>query len=287
MKCFDPADSASCPEPQFSWVKPGGAKQPLTDAVLASRERVHDALCLRLTDTETVDSLLDPPGGLAKQKCGLCASLHNNRLYCYHCLLPLDGVRLPALERPLPLELVVIRDPSEKRSKSSALHAHVIARGTTTLELPLDPLVKFDPATACVVFPSDTSFPVADLPNLSEIRTVIVLDSSWANSRRLSALPQLIGINRVQLRTQTTFFWRYQRVPDSYLATIEAIYYFFVEHHKALHLDYDGGYDNLLSIYCAQFRKILRHARYGRGGWPPPCEPAHGHCNGAGADEHQ
>jgi DTW domain-containing protein YfiP len=269
---------ASCAE-QFSWVRPGGAKLPLTDSVLAARERVYDALCLRLTDAETVDSLLDPPSASPKQKCGRCASLHHNRLYCYTCLLPLDGVRLPALASPLPLDLVVIRDPREQRSKSSALHAHVIASGTTTLELPLDPLVTFDRATTCVVFPSDSSSAVADLPNLIELRTVIVLDSTWANAKRLSTLPQLVGINRVQLSSHTTFFWRYQRVPDSYLATIEAIYYFFVEHHKARHLDYEGQYDNLLSIYCAQFRKILRHARYGRGVRPPHSVPAHADCS--------
>lgn len=56
---------------------------------------------------------------------------------------------------------------------------------------------------------------------------------------------------RVELKTRKTCFWRSQKgKPDTYLATIEAIYYFlkdFREH--CLAQEYDGEYDNLLFFY--------------------------------------
>ncbi len=53
------------------------------------------------------------------------------------------------------------------------------------------------------------------------------------------------------LTSRTTTFWRTQHnKPDTYLATIEAIYYFLVDYHKImLQRDYNGQYDNLLFFY--------------------------------------
>lgn len=59
------------------------------------------------------------------------------------------------------------------------------------------------------------------------------------------------GILRVELKTRKTCFWRSQRgKPDTYLATIEAIYYFLKDFHKhCLAQEYNGEYDNLLFFY--------------------------------------
>lgn len=56
---------------------------------------------------------------------------------------------------------------------------------------------------------------------------------------------------RVELKMRKTCFWRHQKgKPDTYLATIEAIYYFLTDFHKHwLAEEYNGEYDNLLFYY--------------------------------------
>ena len=56
---------------------------------------------------------------------------------------------------------------------------------------------------------------------------------------------------QVELKTRKTCFWRHQKgSPDTYLATIEAIYYFLKDYHEqCLSQEYRGEYDNLLFFY--------------------------------------
>lgn len=60
-----------------------------------------------------------------------------------------------------------------------------------------------------------------------------------------------LDLLQVELKMRKTCFWRHQKgKPDSYLATIEAIYYFLRDYHKyCLGQEYDGEYDNLLFFY--------------------------------------
>lgn len=59
------------------------------------------------------------------------------------------------------------------------------------------------------------------------------------------------GLLQVELTSRKTCFWRSQKgKPDTYLATIEAIYYFLKDFHQlGLGLQYHGEYDNLLFFY--------------------------------------
>ena len=68
----------------------------------------------------------------------------------------------------------------------------------------------------------------------------------------------VLGLQRVEIKTQKTKFWRHQRdKPDTYLATIEAIYYFIVEYHDIfVKTRYEGQYDNLLFFFCFMYHKI-------------------------------
>lgn len=56
---------------------------------------------------------------------------------------------------------------------------------------------------------------------------------------------------QVELKMRKTCFWRRQKgKPDTYLATIEAIYYFLKDFHEhCLDEGYNGEYDNLLFFY--------------------------------------
>ena len=67
----------------------------------------------------------------------------------------------------------------------------------------------------------------------------------------------------VELKERETLFWRYQRgKPNTYLATIEAIYYFIVDvHTHVLKTPYQNQYDDLLFFFKFMFEKI--HTLYG------------------------
>ena len=68
------------------------------------------------------------------------------------------------------------------------------------------------------------------------------------------------GLKCVELKTRTTKFWRHQKdKPDTYLATIEAIYYFLRDYHEYfIPRPYRGEYDNLLFFFCFMYQKIRK-----------------------------
>ena len=70
----------------------------------------------------------------------------------------------------------------------------------------------------------------------------------------------------VVLREHESLFWRHQRhTPRTYLSTIEAIYYFFVELDKALNEVTDSSdssdghqYDNLLFFFKHTYNRLRK-----------------------------
>lgn len=68
----------------------------------------------------------------------------------------------------------------------------------------------------------------------------------------------LAGLLQVELKTRKTCFWRHQKgKPDTFLSTIEAIYYFLVDYHtEILKENYKGQYDNLLFFYSFMYQLI-------------------------------
>ena len=67
-----------------------------------------------------------------------------------------------------------------------------------------------------------------------------------------------VGLTCVELKTRKTKFWRHQDdVPDTYLSTVEAIYYFMREFHETfMNTNYKGEYDNILFFFTFMYRKI-------------------------------
>lgn len=86
---------------------------------------------------------------------------------------------------------------------------------------------------------------------LSPLERVVFIDSTWNQTNKISTDERLQGLLRVELTMRKTCFWRRQKgKPDTYLATIEAIYYFLTDFHKhCLAPEYNGEYDNLLFFY--------------------------------------
>ncbi|XP_051896612.1 tRNA-uridine aminocarboxypropyltransferase 1 isoform X2 [Pristis pectinata] len=100
--------------------------------------------------------------------------------------------------------------------------------------------------------------------NLTPLKRVIFIDSTWNQTNKIITDERLQELLHVELRTQKTHFWRNQKgKPDTYLATIEAIYYFLVDYHRLLLKEkYNGEYDNLLFFYSFMYRLInkAKHA---------------------------
>ncbi|XP_003969880.1 tRNA-uridine aminocarboxypropyltransferase 1 [Takifugu rubripes] len=88
-------------------------------------------------------------------------------------------------------------------------------------------------------------------PRQRLLQRVVFIDSTWNQTNKISTDERLQDLLQVELKMRKTCFWRHQKgKPDSYLATIEAIYYFLRDYHKyCLGQEYDGEYDNLLFFY--------------------------------------
>lgn len=77
-----------------------------------------------------------------------------------------------------------------------------------------------------------------------------------------------LDLLRVELKMRKTCFWRHQKgKPDTYLATIEAIYYFLKDFHElCLAREYGGEYDNLLFFY-SYLHSVVNKAKTEKSCW--------------------
>ena len=73
-------------------------------------------------------------------------------------------------------------------------------------------------------------------------------------------------LRKVELSAQETKFWRHQaEKPRTYLATIEAIYYFAREIFELVETrSYEGQYDNLLFYFCFMYSQIRKAYNNGK-----------------------
>lgn len=95
------------------------------------------------------------------------------------------------------------------------------------------------------------------------LRKVIFIDSTWNQTNKIVTDERLQGLLQVELKTRKTCFWRHQKgKPDTFLSTIEAIYYFLVDYHTdILKEKYKGQYDNLLFFYSFMYQ-LIKNAKY-------------------------
>lgn len=98
------------------------------------------------------------------------------------------------------------------------------------------------------------------------LQRVVFIDSTWNQTKAISADERLQDFVRVELKTRKTCFWRHQKgKPDTYLATIEAIYYFLKDYHELfLTQEYKGEYDNLLFFY-SYLHSVINKAKESAG----------------------
>lgn len=90
------------------------------------------------------------------------------------------------------------------------------------------------------------------------LKRVVFIDSTWSQTNQIASDERLRELLQVELKTRKTCFWRHQKgKPDTFLSTIEAIYYFLVDYHSdMLKEKYKGQYDNLLFFYSFMYRLI-------------------------------
>ncbi|XP_038276260.1 tRNA-uridine aminocarboxypropyltransferase 1 isoform X2 [Dermochelys coriacea] len=98
------------------------------------------------------------------------------------------------------------------------------------------------------------------------LKKVIFIDSTWNQTNKIITDERLQGLLQIELKTRKTCFWRHQKgKPDTYLSTIEAIYYFLVDYHQeVLKESSKGQYDNLLFFFSFMYT-LIKNAKNSAG----------------------
>merc|ERR1711991_279708 len=186
-----------------------------------------------------------------KAKCPRCN--RSMKYYCYACVERISDLT-PKLE--LPIDLEIVHHPSEKLSKSTAIHAVVLSEQAKMREAP-DEIPEYDPETTVLLFPSASAVDILDYPKLSTLKRVVVIDSQWQKTNGIVSHPSLAKLDTVIIQSRSTYFWRYQPkdMGSDFLATIEAIYYLYRDYlTKVRDEPYNGEVDNLLYFFAHMYK---------------------------------
>ncbi|GMT31270.1 hypothetical protein PFISCL1PPCAC_22567, partial [Pristionchus fissidentatus] len=224
----------------------------------------------RMLSRITVESLagltplesLPTPEELGKKSCSECK---RNRMYfCYDCRIPMEGVPTPSVTMPCRLD--VVKHKKEKNSKSTAIHAKIVAAPQTRIfDAPdADELEEYGSGEGAdgwtvLVFPSEKATSIEEFTaKRGKIARFVVIDCTWFQVGVMTKLPQLKDLPCVSLRSYATAFWRPQlKHDDSHLATIEAIYYAMREYQElGLAQPYKGEFDDLLFWFFVTMGKV-------------------------------
>ncbi|KAA6377138.1 MAG: putative DTW domain protein [Streblomastix strix] len=209
-------------------------------------------------DSEFANLHLAPYPFVGRKICPNCSMSYS--MYCPYCTIPLPGYQPPKIT--LPLSVDIIHHPKEKRTKSTAIHLCILCPEQAHMyEFPDVP--DYDPNTTICLFPSPQSEDVTDIKDWNQINKVVFIDSTWQQTGGICIDKRIQKLRKVQIHKQQTKFWRVQDKSPEYLATIEAIYYFFKEYAvSSAHMSgntnyqYNGEYDNLLWYYVYQYERI-------------------------------
>ncbi|KAL6050615.1 DTW domain-containing protein 1 [Balamuthia mandrillaris] len=183
--------------------------------------------------------------------CPRCNS--KRRFFCYDCHIVLaHPERTPRVS--LPFTCDILHHPAEQKSKSTAVHACVLAPDKVKMyEYPEFP--DFSEEGTFLLFPSPEAKSIQEL-DISQMKRLIVIDSTWQKAKVILRDERVKRLPCIQIESHKTLFWRFQQVGDTCLATIEAIYYFYREWHEKQRGEYNGEYDDLLFYYTYMYKMI-------------------------------
>ncbi|KAJ3271349.1 DTW domain-containing protein 1 [Terramyces sp. JEL0728] len=206
-----------------------------------------------------VEFKIDPTDILAtvpRSKCPKCQA--SVSIYCPDCSLPI-GHQPPAID--LPIHVDILRHPGENHQKTTTTHCKLIARDKTTIYIDrIDENFadKYDTERVLLLFPSEKSVPLSDIKPSSFDR-LLVIDGTWKQAKGMAHRLQSMNFRHVRINSHETLFWRHQIYDRTFLATIEAIYWFFQEYHTNFVGEYTGQYDNLLYYFKFNWEVIQTH----------------------------
>ncbi|XP_006735678.1 tRNA-uridine aminocarboxypropyltransferase 1 [Neomonachus schauinslandi] len=265
-------------EIQHSQTASIAAEDPLQNLRLASQEVLHKAQ------------------QSGRSKCLKCGGSRMFYCYtCYVPVENVPIQQMPLVK--LPLKIDIIKHPNETDGKSTAIHAKLLAPESVNIyTYPCIPEYEEKDHEVALVFPGPKSVSVKDIsfhlqkriqnnvkgknddpdkPFIKRKKTeeqdlndsngqdttlkkIIFIDSTWNQTNKIFTDERLQGLLQVELKTRKTCFWRHQKgKPDTFLSTIEAIYYFLVDYHTdILKEKYQGQYDNLLFFYSFMYQLI-------------------------------
>eukprot|EP00743_Colponemidia_sp_Colp-15_P008457 GILK01009193.1.p1 GENE.GILK01009193.1~~GILK01009193.1.p1 ORF type:complete len:296 (+),score=62.80 GILK01009193.1:23-910(+) len=199
-----------------------------------------------------------------RTKCSVCQQ--SRKFFCYSCFQVVgDPTGIPRLS--LPIKVDIVHHPTEKLSKSSATHAKVLAPDDVTfLDYPAD-IPDYDLESTVLLFPCDDAVSFSEI-DASKIKRCVFVDSTWSQTKQIVQHPKMHRLRRVKIDSRKTTFWRFQRLSDEYLSTLEAIYFAVVEYITATKGRYEHEVDNLLYYYTflhgviQDFYKANRHKSF-------------------------
>ncbi|XP_026532878.1 DTW domain-containing protein 1 isoform X3 [Notechis scutatus] len=266
------------------------------DTLAASmlQETPFDSLCL------TSQAVLERAQKQGRSKCPRCHGSRMFYCYsCYVPVETVPVEDIPIVK--LPLKIDIIKHPNETDGKSTAVHAKLLASEDVTIyTYPCIPDYEEMQHEIALIFPGPDSVSISNIPlslqakcktkglsaepapkcaklepshsrSMSEdrlsksenaLKKIVFIDSTWNQTNKIITDERLQGLLQIELKSKKTFFWRHQKgKPETYLSTIEAIYYFLVDYHKeVLKENYDGQYDNLLFFFSFMY-KLIRKAK--------------------------
>ena len=162
------------------------------------------------------------------------------------------SVHPPPLQ--LPLDVYVVLHSGEHRSKSTSLPASLISPMVHIVSYPSVP--DLDRETTLVLYPSPQAVDVSQIPDVSKYRSVVFIDSTWQQSTAIVSDERIKKFVHVKIQHRESLFWRYQDFDPSYLATVEAMYYFLLEFVTRAKGKYSGEVDDLMYYYINQYITI-------------------------------
>jgi hypothetical protein len=123
-----------------------------------------------------------------------------------------------------------------------------------------------DPQSTLVLYPSPQSVCLDEIQDLHKFKNVVFVDSTWQQSKSISRDERVTSFKHVRIPQRTSLFWRFQNNDPSYLATVEAIYYFLREYIVQTAKQagkpeplYNGEVDDLLLYYINQYIMVQQH----------------------------
>lgn len=165
----------------------------------------------------------------AEQERRECPKCHKRHLYyCYDCLTVVHPESHPP-PLALPLNVYVVLHPKELRGKSTSLAASTISPDLHIVQYPSVP-EQLEPESTLVLYPSEQSVELPEVEHLEQYKNVVFIDSTWQQSKSIARDARVNKFKHVRIKSQTSLFWRFQNNDPTYLATVEAIYYFLREY---------------------------------------------------------